>query len=43
MGEFLGYPIGDGTPTGYNGPKGGTCFMYFGKPIEFGWDCTSWI
>ena len=36
MGKLLGNTIGDGPPTGNNGPKGGTCFVYFRKPIKFG-------
>ena len=43
VGEFFGYPICDGPPTGNYGPEGGTSFVNFGKAIEFGWDCTGGI
>ena len=34
--KLLGNTICDGTPTGNNGFKGCTCFVNFGKAIEFG-------
>ena len=43
VGEFFGYPICDGPPTGNYGPEGGTSFVNFGKAMEFGWDCTGGI
>ena len=41
--KLLGNPICDGPPTGNNGPKGCTCFVNFGKAIEFGWNCTGGV
>ena len=32
VGEFLGYPICDGTPTGYYGPKGVPVLCILGSP-----------
>ena len=34
--KFLGNTICDGLPTEKYGPKGCTCFVNFGKAIEFG-------
>ena len=36
VGKFFGNTIGDGCPTGNNGPEGGACFMGLGQAIKLG-------
>ena len=36
MGKLLGNTIGDGRPTGNDGPEQGACFMDFGQAIKLG-------